>query len=125
MPDAAALDRHRYLSLATFRRTGAEVATPVWFAHVDGRLYVVTAGDSGKAKRLRASPRARVTPCDARGRLQGHGQDATARLVGDAETIRRAHAALIAKYGWQFKLLDLGAWLSGRVKRRAWIEIAL
>ena len=52
MPDARDLDRHRYLSLATFRRSGAEVATPVWFATVDGRLYVVTSGDAGKAKRL-------------------------------------------------------------------------
>jgi uncharacterized protein len=125
VPDAADLDRHRYVSLATFRRSGAEVATPVWFATVDGRLYVVTAGDSGKAKRLRLSPRARVTPCDARGRVEGHAQDATARLVDDAQTIRRAHAALTAKYGWQFRLLDLGAWLSGRVKRRAWIEVSL
>jgi PPOX class probable F420-dependent enzyme len=123
--DAEDLDRHRYLSLATFRRSGAEVATPVWFATVDGLRYVVTSGDSGKAKRLRASSRARVAPCDARGRVEGDGLDATARLVADAQTIRRAHAALKTKYGWQFRLLDLGARLSGRVKRRAWIEISV
>ena len=43
----AELDRHRYASVATYRRNGAEVATPVWFAAHDGRLYVFTAGDSG------------------------------------------------------------------------------
>ena len=42
---AAELDRHRYVSLATFRRDGAEVATPVWFADVGDKLYVVSAGD--------------------------------------------------------------------------------
>ena len=125
MLEAEDLDRHRYVSLATFRRSGAEVATPVWFANVDGLLYVVTAGDSGKAKRLRASSRARVAPCDARGRVEGAWQDATARLVSDAQTIRQAHAALRGKYGWQFRLLDLGARLSGRMKRRGWIEISM
>jgi PPOX class probable F420-dependent enzyme len=101
------------------------VATPVWAAAVDGLLYVVAGGDSGKVKRLRNSPRARLAPCDARGRIEGAWQDATARLVGDRPTIARARAALKAKYGWQFTLLDLGARLSGRVKRRAWIEIAV
>ena len=43
------LDQHRYISLSTFRRSGAEVATPVWFAASGGKLYVFTAGDSGRA----------------------------------------------------------------------------
>src|SRR5262249_12572995 len=61
------LDRHRYLSLATFRSSGAEVRTPVWFASFGGKLYVFSAGDAGKVKRLRRSSRARLAPCDARG----------------------------------------------------------
>ena len=116
-------DRSRYMSLATYRASGAEVATPVWFASVDGTLYVFTAGDSGKAKRLRRSSRARVAPCDARGNVQGAWADATARVVTDAGTIRRAEAAMGTKYGWQKRLLDLGARLSGHIRRRAWIAI--
>src|SRR5215813_13031339 len=72
---------HRYLSLATYRASGAELATPVWFVSVDGTLYVFTAGDSGKVKRLRRSSRARVAPCNARGTLDGPWQDATAHVV--------------------------------------------
>jgi PPOX class probable F420-dependent enzyme len=125
MARADALDGHRYLSLATFRRHGGEVRTPVWFAPVGGRVYAFTAGDSGKVKRLRASPRARVAACDSRGRLRGAWQDATARIVDDAALIARAHAALRAKYGWQVRLLDLVSRLSGRIRRRAWIEISL
>jgi hypothetical protein len=118
------LDRHRYVCLATFRASGAEVRTPVWFAAVDGRLYVFTAGDSGKVKRLRRSSRARVAPCDARGGVLGPWRDATAQLITDVATIARAEAVLRTKYGRQKRLLDLFSWLSGRIRRRAWIEIA-
>ena len=118
-------DRHRYLSLATYRASGAEVATPVWFASVDGTLYVFTAGDSGKVKRLRRSSRARIAPCDARGNAQGPWRDASARLVTDLGPIARAEAALRKKYGWQKWLLDLGSRLTGRRARRAWIAIEL
>jgi PPOX class probable F420-dependent enzyme len=117
------LDAHRYLSLATYRRNGAEVATPVWFAASANRLYVFTAGESGKVKRLRASPRARVAPCDVRGRVTGAWHEATARVVEDERVIRQARAALHAKYGWQLVLLDFGARLTGRLPRRAYIEI--
>ncbi len=118
------LDRHRHMTLSTFRRSGAEVATPVWFAAAGGKLYVFTAGDSGKVKRLRHSSRVRVAPSDARGRVQGAWRDATARLVTEPATIERAHAALRAKYGWQMWLTDLFSRLAGRIRRRAWIEIS-
>jgi PPOX class probable F420-dependent enzyme len=120
---AAELDRHRYLSLATFRRDGTPVATPIWAAAAGGKLYVVTGGDSGKVKRLRRSPRVRLAPCDRRGRVHGEWREAAARLVTDAPSIERAHAALRAKYGWQIAVLDLFSRLSGRLRRRAWIEI--
>jgi len=122
---AGELDQHRYMTLSTFRRSGAEVATPVWFAEAGGRLYVFTAGDSGKVKRLRHSSRARVAPSDARGRVQGTWRDATARLVSEPAAIERAHAALRAKYGWQMWLTDLVSRLAGRIRRRAWIEISV
>jgi PPOX class probable F420-dependent enzyme len=125
MNAARALENSRYLSLATFRRSGAEVATPVWFAPAAGTLYVFTAGDSGKVKRLRASSRARVAPCDARGRVEGAWRDVSARIVSDPAVIERAHAALRAKYGWQMWLADVLAGLLRRTGRRAWIAIDL
>jgi hypothetical protein len=119
------LERHRYMSLATFRRTGAEVATPVWFAAVDGRFYVFTGGESGKVKRLRHTPRARVAPSDARGRVLGAWQDASARIVTEPRSIEKAHAALRSKYGWQMRVGDLFSRLTGRINQRAWLEIRL
>jgi PPOX class probable F420-dependent enzyme len=121
--DLAAFDRHRYMSLTTFRRSGAEVSTPVWFAAVDGKIYVFTAGESGKVKRLRQSSRARVAPCGMRGRVHGAWWDVAARIVTEPRSIERAHTALRAKYGWQMWLSDLFSRLTGRIRRRAWIEI--
>ena len=123
MTDIAPLDRHRYLSLATFRRSGAEVRTPVWFAAADGKIYVFTAGESGKVKRLRHSSRARVAPSDMRGHVRNGWCEATARIVTEPRVIERAHAALGAKYGWQMWIGDLFSRLTGRTRRRAWIEI--
>jgi PPOX class probable F420-dependent enzyme len=111
------------VSLATFRRDGTEVATPVWFAASDGKLYVFTAGEAGKVKRLRHTSRVRMAPCDVRGGLRGGWQDATARLVTDRWVVERAHQALRAKYGWQLRLGDLFSRFTGRIARRAWIEI--
>ena len=126
MSAASDLDRHRYVSLATFRRNGAEVATPVWFAALGGRLYVVTSGDSGKVKRLRNTPNARVAPSNARGRVQGATwQPATARLITDPQLIDRARAALRGKYGLQMLVAELLSRLTGRMQRRAWIELEL
>lgn len=123
VPDIGALDQHRYLSLATFRRSGDEVRTPVWFAASGGTLYLFTAGDSGKVKRLRHSPRARIAPCDMRGGLRGPWREVAARIVTEPAVIERAHTAMRAKYGWQIRLSDLLSRLTGRIRRRAWIEI--
>ena len=121
--ETARLVPHRYLALATFRRNGTEVATPVWFAESGGQFYVFTAGESGKVKRLRNSSRVRIAPCDVRGRVRGAWLDAAARVVGDASSIGRARAALRAKYGWQMWLADVFARLAKRIQHRAWIEI--
>ena len=122
VPDLA---RERYVSLATFRRNGAEVRTPIWFASAGGGLWVVTGGDTGKVKRLRHTSRVRVAPCDVRGIVHGPWREGTARIAQDAREIADAHAMLRAKYGWQMRLRDLFSWLSGRIHRRVWLEVSL
>lgn len=57
----------KYVSLARYRRNGTEVKTPVWIAEMAGRYYVFSAGDAGKVKRIRATPRVRLAACDVRG----------------------------------------------------------
>jgi uncharacterized protein len=61
----------KYLSLTTYRRDGTPVSTPVWFVEKNGRLFVTTAANSYKAKRLRRNPAAMVASCTARGVPKG------------------------------------------------------
>jgi PPOX class probable F420-dependent enzyme len=115
----------RYFNLATFRRDGREVATPVWFASADGACYVFSAGDAGKVKRIRAGSRARVAACDVRGRLLGEWHDASARLVTDPAEVQRAYRALRSKYGLAMAALDWLARLTGRYQKRQLIAVTL
>ncbi len=119
-------DTHRYINLRTFRKSGAAVDTPVWFAQVTENHYVCySAGDAGKVKRLRNSSQAEVALCDYAGKLQGPWLQAEALLVmGDAE-ISQAYTLLRAKYGWQIRMLDFVALLSGRIKNRQVIQFSL
>lgn len=111
------------MSLATFRRDGREVRTPVWFAEADGRLYAFSEHDVGKVKRIRATGRVRVAPCDVRGGVKGDWIEAHGRIVRDADEIRAAYAALRARYGWQMALLDAVSSLSGRIHARAVLAV--
>ena len=69
-----------YVSLSTYRKTGAPVDTPVWCAADGDDFFVFSAGNAGKVKRLRNSPRARLAVCDVRGGLLGDWHDAEAYL---------------------------------------------
>jgi len=115
----------RYFNLATYRRDGRAVETPVWFAADGATFYLFSAGDAGKVKRLRNSGRARIAACDGRGRLRGDWHDAQARIVTGADEVARAHRALRRKYGFQMRLTDLFSTLAGRYHKRAFIAVQL
>jgi PPOX class probable F420-dependent enzyme len=114
-----------YVNLATFRRDGREVRTPVWVAGGDGHLYVFSEAKAGKVKRIRATRRVAVAPCDVRGGLKGDFVAGVGRIVDDPETTRRGYDALRRKYGWQMLLANFFSTLSGRIKNRALLELDL
>jgi hypothetical protein len=60
-----------------------------------------------------------------RGIVHGSWREGTARIADDPRDIAHAHDMMRAKYGWQAVLLDLFSRLSGRIRRRVWLEIAL
>lgn len=113
----------RYISLATCRHNGTEVLTPVWLAGAGEHFYLFSAGTSGKVKRIRVNPQAKMAPCDARGKVKGSWIDVHARIVAEPEIIERAYAVLRTKYGWQMALLDFFSSLSGKKRKRAVIEL--
>jgi uncharacterized protein len=87
----------KYISLTTFRKSGAGVATPVWFGEEAGKLYVMTRGDSGKYKRIRNNSRVQIAPCTMRGKVTGPQFEASARILPDhdwpaaQQTVRRKY----------------------------------
>ena len=119
-----ALDAERYISLETFRKDGSGVKTPVWAAALEGKLVVVTDGTSHKVKRLRNDPKIRVAGCDRIGKVHGPWHAGTARILDEAGAAR-AEAVLAKKYGFQYRILNLFSTLSGRKKRRAYLELTI
>lgn len=119
--------REAYVSLASFRRDGREVRTAVWIAGAGKKLYVYTNGQSWKVKRIRNDPRVKLAACDARGRLRQPEAwiDARARVVQDPAAMQPGIDAVAGKYGWQARLLYLGAKIGGRWKDRTILEIDL
>lgn len=125
MAEATPLDRVPYISLASYRKNGSLVETPVWVAPLDGKLVVFTLRETHKVKRIQANPAVRIAQCDVRGKLLGEWHDGTCRLVTDAEHEKRAYAALRKKYGLMMRLGDLMSTLVGRMKRRVILEITM
>jgi PPOX class probable F420-dependent enzyme len=78
----------KYISLATFRKNGEKVATPVWFGEEGDKLYVMTLSKSGKTKRIRNNPQATVAPCTMRGKVTGSEVAASAKLLPPEEHAR-------------------------------------
>jgi PPOX class probable F420-dependent enzyme len=88
-PIPSAIRGQKYISLATFRKNGAKVATPVWYGEDGDKLYVMTQSDMGKSKRIRNNPQVTVAPCTIRGRVTGPEVAAVARILPPEE---HAHA---------------------------------
>jgi PPOX class probable F420-dependent enzyme len=119
------LDNESYISLASFRKNGTLVETPVWVAPLDGKLVVFTLRETHKVKRVQNNPAVRVAKCDVRGKVLGEWHEGTCKIVTDAQHEKRAYAALRKKYGLMMRLGDIASTLSGRMKRRVVLEIAL
>jgi uncharacterized protein len=96
------LRNQSYISLATFRKNGVAIHTPVWFADENDKLYVMTRADSGKVKRIRANPVVKVAPSTVRGKITGHEFPGRARVLPEQDW---AHArSLIRSKYWLARL---------------------
>ncbi len=94
-----------YLNLASYRKDGTAVNTPLWFAEEGGQFYVYSLANAWKVKRIRNNPRVKIAPCDIRGNLKGEWVEAEARIV-DSTTAEHAHKLLNKKYGLMKRLGD-------------------
>jgi uncharacterized protein len=95
----AFLSSHEFIVLTTYRKTGDVMPTTVWFAYDQGRIYITTNKNAGKAKRVRNNGRVQMTPSDRVGEPEVQGQ---AREVTPDERVH-ARATLAQKYGEMFE----------------------
>jgi len=100
--DFQALAAAAYVSLESYRRSGAPVRTPVWITAERGKLYCWTLTDTGKVKRIRANSAVRLAKCDARGQLEGEWVAAQARILVSPDALNAQLQRLRAKYGWKY-----------------------
>ena len=100
-PDFSHMESAKYALLVTFRKDGSAVPTPVWFGLLEDGRRLVTSTEERTAKvgRLRRDPRARVFPCDPRGKPLGPGVECSGRILAPGDESQRAEAALDRHYG--------------------------
>lgn len=114
-----------YVSLRTFRRTGVPVDTPVWIAGDSTDLYVFSARNAGKIKRLRHTSRVSLARCDIKGNVTEPWISGEAELIPADTDLRAIHQAFVTKYGWQMRITNFFSRLTGRYRQRQWIRVAI
>ena len=122
---ATPFDANPFISVRSFKRDGGAVDTPVWCAPLDDKLVLFTLRESFKVKRIARNPRVQVAACTMNGTVLGPWHDGTCRAVDDPTLEARAYDALKRKYGLMMRLGNVMSTLSGRIKRRVVMEIAL
>ena len=91
--------------LATHRRDGSVLLSPVWHEWRDGGFNVVTRSGDGKVKHLRRDPRANIVVCEHAPPYRGVELRTEARLIttGVEEATRRiASRYLGAEYAAEY-----------------------
>jgi len=113
MPKLEFIARQQYLNLETFRKSGVPVRTPVWFTQDGSAIFVITAADAGKVKRIRHNSQVNIAPCKMDGTPLGGWVPAVARIVSDDATIHQVNQMQDQKYGLFGRILSLPQKLRG------------
>ena len=114
----AYLSPNEFVLLTTFRKSGVGVPTAMWFAHEQGKLYMVTGRTTGKIKRIRNNGRVSIAPCDLMGNVLGPPIEAYAHELPVAQ---HAHAILAQKYREEYEMDSSGE--GGEEYEETYIEI--
>jgi len=109
------LGDENFVSLTTFRKSGAAVSTPVWIAREGDSLIVTTPEDSGKVKRLRNSGRVQLSPSTRMGKVADDAPryDAVAEIISDSAAVTAMGETFLAKYRLEYRIF---MWIESRGK---------
>ena len=98
------LNGHKYIRVITYKKTGKEVATPVWFVFNKSVINIMTFEKAGKAKRIKNNPQVTLCPCTARGQSLGQNFKAHASFVAESEE-KEINTLMKKKYGIIYRFL--------------------
>ena len=111
----------QYINLETFRKNGAGVKTPVWFAQDGNTLRVWTQADAGKTKRIRREGKVRIVSSTASGEPTGEWMEVRATVLDAPNEITHTKNLFRKKYGMMFNIISF----FGKVRRSSYITIKI
>ena len=117
------LSQNKYISLITFRKSGAPVHTAVWFAKFGenpNTFAIITETNAGKVKRIRQNQNIEVQVCDIKGNIESGATkySGIARLVVGREAIA-VRKAIAKRYGITYKIFSIYNLIGSVLKRRS------
>ena len=120
-------DKEKYINLATQKRDGSFVNTPVWFAkdNTNNIYFIFSAGEAGKVKRIKNFSKVKVATCNYQGNLFGEWFKAEAELIEDEVSVKLGYMRLMEKYGWQLKIVNFFSRIRGKYNQRQVIKFTL
>jgi hypothetical protein len=129
MADAVSgLGAEKFVSLTTFKKDGAAVATPMWIGRDNDHLFFWTPVDSWKAKRAKNNPRVTLVPCSRAGKVREGATpvDAVAEVIAEPVTVQRLAGVIRRKYGLEFFIVTFIERILARGKKpRLILRVAL
>ena len=120
-------DKEKYINLATQKKDGTFVNTPVWFTKDEQSddYFIFSAGEAGKVKRIRNFSSVKVAICNFKGDLRGDWVSAQAELIDEEDSITRAYGQFQRKYSLSLKVINFFSRLFGKYKKRQIIKFNL
>lgn len=117
-------DKEKYINLATQKKDGTFVNTPVWFTKDEQSddYFIFSAGEAGKVKRIRNFSSVKVAICNFKGDLRGDWVSAQAELIDEEDSITRAYGQFQRKYSLSLKVINFFSRLFGKYKKRQIIK---
>ena len=86
MTNFSSLEKESFINLTTFKSSGQEKATPVWFTSKDQKLFIFTDLTSYKVKRIKHNPAVLLAASKSDGSETGPRLNGTARLLSVEES---------------------------------------
>ena len=117
-------DKEKYINLATQKKDGTFVNTPVWFTKDEqsNDYFIFSAGEAGKVKRIRNFSSVKVAICNFKGDLKGDWVSAQAKLIAEEDSIAKAYGQFQRKYSMSLKVINFFSRLFGKYKKRQIIK---